>query len=187
MGDKAMPCEQSQGSLGGSVAFLLRVLPGFSPPCIDPCLWNTGGDEPSLSLRFGSNDDIFLKAMALDSVQETGKRHWSQTPSHCVIAVRLMREAPEKIRPGFCKVGKGLDFNIPSIPEKHAAFLCSCDDGIDRGVSWHGPRSQRTMTKHPAFIVPYGLHFGSSFGGTPSSAWREVLQDVRKPTSCAVD
>jgi len=31
------------------------------------------------------------------------------------------------------------------------------------------------------------LHFGSSFGSTPSRAWKEVLQDVRKSTSCAVD
>ena len=43
------------------------------------------------------------------------------------------------------------------------------------------------MTKHTAFIVPYGLNFGSSFGRTPSRAWKEVFQDVRKPTSCAVD
>src|SRR5882724_3271550 len=91
--DKEMPCSQSQVSLGGSIAFLLRVLAGFSPPFIDTCLWNTGGDEPSLSLIFCSNDDIFLNDIALDSLQETGKLNWRQTPSYCFIDVRLMIEA----------------------------------------------------------------------------------------------
>ena len=93
MREKEMPCSQSQGSLGGSIAFLLRVLPGLSPPFIDTCLWNTGGDEPSLSLIFCSNEDIFLNDIALASVQETGKLNWRQTPSNCFIDVRLMIEA----------------------------------------------------------------------------------------------
>src|SRR6266436_9811443 len=91
--DTEIPGSQSQVSLGRSIAFLLRVLPGFSPPFIDTCLWNTGGDEPSLYLIFCSNEDIFLNDIALDSLQETGKLNWRQTPSNCFIDVRLMIEA----------------------------------------------------------------------------------------------
>ena len=56
------------------------------PPFIDTCLWNTGGDEPSLYLIFCSNEDIFLNDIALDSLQETGKLNWRQPPSNCFIA-----------------------------------------------------------------------------------------------------
>jgi hypothetical protein len=79
--------------MGGSIAFLLRVLPGFSPPLIHTCLWNTGDNEPRLDLSFCSNDDLFLSNVALDRVQERDKRKGTQMPSNRFIDVRLMIEA----------------------------------------------------------------------------------------------
>src|SRR5256885_16811571 len=79
--------------MGGSIAFLLRVLPGFSPSLIHTHLWNTGDNEPRLDLIFCSNDDIFLSNVALDRVQERDKRKGTQRPSNRFRDVRLMIEA----------------------------------------------------------------------------------------------
>jgi len=110
--------------MGGSRAFLLRVLPGFSPPLMHTCLWNTGDHEPRLALSLCSNDDLLLSHVALDRVQERDKRKGTQMPSNRVIDVRLRIEATEKIGSGCGNVSQRLDFKIPSIPEKHDAFLC---------------------------------------------------------------
>jgi len=182
-----MPCEQGQVSLGGSIAFLLRVLPGFAPPLMHTPRWNTGDDEPRPALIFGSHDDSFLSHVALDSVQERDKLKGSPMPSNHFIDGRLMIEATEKIRSGCGKVSQGLDLKVPSIPEKQDAFLCSCYDGIDIVVIGNVPRRQCEMLKPTPFIVPYGLHVGTSFCSTPSRAWQEVFQAFRKSQSRTVN
>ena len=150
-------------------------------------LWNTGGEEPRPSLIFCSNADLFLNDVAFDKVQARDKRKGSAMPSNRFIDVRLRIEATETI--GSCggKVSQGLACTLPEIPEKQAAFLRSCHDGSDLFVLWNVPCRQRTMIKPTACIVPYGLHCGASLCGTPASAWTEVVQAFRKPTSCAID
>jgi len=92
MRQKEMPGSQGQVSLGGSIAFLLRVLPRFSPPLMHTYLWNTGGDEPRSSLIFCSNEAIFLNDVALNRGQERDKLKGSHMPSNRFIDVRLMLE-----------------------------------------------------------------------------------------------
>ncbi len=183
---KEIPGEQGQVSIGGSRVFLLRVLPGFSPPLRHTPLWNTGGDEPRPYLIFCSNEESFLNAIALHRGQERGQLKGSHMPSNRFIDVRLMMEAPEKIRSSCCMVRQGLDCTIPYIPEQQDAFLCSCHDGIDIFVLWNVPRSQGQMIKPTPCIVPYGLPFGASFCGTPSSSRKEIFQTCRKSTSRTV-
>jgi hypothetical protein len=103
--------------MGGSIAFLLRVLPGFSPPLIDTQFWNTGAKEPRLDLIFCSTDEIFLSNVALDRVQERDKRKGTQMSSNRFIDVRLLIEATEKLGAGFGNRSPRLDCKIPEIPE----------------------------------------------------------------------
>ena len=124
MRKKEIPGSQGQVSLGGSIAFLLRVLPGFAPPLIHTRLWNTADHEPRLDLSLCANDDILLSHVALDRVKESDKRKGPHMPSNRFIEVRLMLEATSKIGAGFGKVSQRWDFKIPSIPAKQATFWC---------------------------------------------------------------
>ena len=181
-----MPGSQGQVSMGGSIALLLRVLPGFSPPFVHAHRWNTGDNEPRRALIVCSTDDSVLSHVALDSVQARDKRQGPQRPSNRFIDVRLLIAATEKIGAGCGHVRQRLDFTIPSIPEKQEAFLCEGHAGIDLLLIWNVPRRQGAMINATPFIVPYGLHCGTSFCGTPARAWQEVCQACRKSTSRTV-
>ena len=122
--DKAIPGSPGQVSLGGRRAFLLRVLPGFSPSLMHPHLGHPGDKEPRRDRSFCAHAELLLSHGVLDRVPERAKRTGTHMPSNRFRAVRLRLEATEKIGSGFGHVSHRLDFTVPSSPEKPDAFLC---------------------------------------------------------------